>query len=289
MNATDNQPDPRCTPYRSDIAAVGLENTVESERYVQGVPKQVISASAAIRSGPDESAVRCSEALFGEEFTVYEDLEGWSWGQLSRDDYVGYILSSHLGGISSSVTHRINVPSTYLFRQPDLKSPPIATISLNSLIRLRDTTDPGKFLAVMPEGYIYRDHISGTQSFVSDYVDLAETFVGTPYLWGGCQRCGVDCSGLVQMSLAAAGIRAPRDSDMQEEDLGNKLGADFTREQLKRGDLIYWKGHVGIMCDTKNLLHANAFHMRTVIEPLSLAEVRIAESAGPVRQIVRIS
>ena len=121
----------------------------------------------------------------------------------------------------------------------------------------------------------------------TDFVAVAERFLGTPYLWGGKTALGLDCSGLVQVALTACGVSCPRDSDMQEEALGTAVAADPSA--LLRGDLIFWKGHVAIVRGPDSLLHANAHHMAVAIEPVAQAVARIRDAGSEITSIRRIA
>jgi cell wall-associated NlpC family hydrolase len=264
--------DPRRYAYREDLAAESLRGLVEAERYVKGTPRQVSAPSLPLRREPRFDALLETEALLGEVVTLYDEREGWAWVQLARDGYVGYMPSGGLTPALSAPTHRISALRSYVFPEPDGKTPPLALLSLNALVTV--TKPEGKFLALAGGGYVFAGHAAPVGTFARDFVAVAEAFLGTPYLWGGRTSVGLDCSGLVQLALEAAGFVAPRDADMQGVELGRAI--DWPkRASLRRGDLVFWEGHVGIMTSAKDLLHANAFHMAAEIEPFASAKRRI--------------
>ncbi len=266
------------------MAAAFLQGRVEAERFAQGEIHQVIDAAAALRERPEPGARLESELLLGETFTIYDISDGYAWGQSGLDSYVGYVATSALIAPLIPPTHRVKALRTYMFAKPDLKSAPLALVSLNSKVAI-ERHEAG-FAKAARFGWIYEGHLAPIDSAAHDWVAVAEQFVGAPYLWGGKQSLGLDCSGLVQTALEAAGIAAPRDADLQENALGRQLPLDFSA--LARGDLIFWNGHVGLMLDGERLLHANAFHMATHIEKLSEAMTRIGAIVGPVRTIRRL-
>jgi cell wall-associated NlpC family hydrolase len=267
-------PDRRLTPARPDLAADHLRGLVDAPRYAKGQAKRVISASAALRRFPDAGAPLETEALYGETATVYDGSAGWAWVQLDRDKYVGYLPAAALGA-PAEPTHRVAALRTHAYPGPSIKLPPRMALSLGA--RLTIVAHEGDF-AVSADGLrLWLWHLAETGSREPDYVSVAERFLETPYLWGGRTSEGIDCSGLVQTGLDAAGVAAPRDSDMQEAALGEPVAAD---KPLGRGDLVFWKGHVGVMRDSVTLLHANGFHMKVVSEPLTEARERIAAKGG---------
>jgi cell wall-associated NlpC family hydrolase len=269
-------PDPRRHAYRRDLAAEPLRGVVNVERYAKGEPRQVGVPSLPLRREPRFDATLDTEALFGETLTVYDEHEGWAWVQLSRDGYVGYLPSEGLVADIVPPTHRISVLRTYVYAGPDGKTPPLALLSLNAHIAASGSE--GKFLALAGGGYVFAGHAAPTGKTESDFVAVAETFIGTPYLWGGRTSVGLDCSGLVQLAIEAAGQAAPRDADMQAAELGRVIDWKPSTK-LRRGDLVFWEGHVGIMTSGKDFLHANAFHMAVEIEPFAAARRRI-KAAG---------
>jgi cell wall-associated NlpC family hydrolase len=199
--------------------------------------------------------------------------------QLTRDGYVGYMPSEGLMRSIFKPTHRVAVLRTFVFSAPDIKSPPLALLSLNSLLPAAGVE--GRFLALRSGGFVVADHVSRLDETARDYVGVALTFLGTPYLWGGRTSLGIDCSGLVQLASEAAGIACPRDADMQAAEHGRPL--DLARgEQLARGDLVFWDGHVGAMTNGTDLVHASAHHMKVVVEPLSEAQSRIAATGSAI-------
>lgn len=269
--------DPRLTPARPDLAAAYLRGKVEAPRYVDGRAAQVVTASAPLRRSPRADAPLETEALFGESLTVYDETDGWAWVQLNRDKYVGYLPEASLGAPSGS-THRVAALRTHAYPGPAIKTPPRMALSLGAQVKIvrRD----GDF-AISQDGlYLWSRHLVELEVREPDAVAIAERFLETPYLWGGRTSEGVDCSGLIQTALTAAGLAAPRDSDMQEATLGEPVVIDDPKAPLTRGDLVFWKGHVGIMRDPRTLLHANGFHMKTVSEPLIEARDRIAAGGG---------
>jgi cell wall-associated NlpC family hydrolase len=269
--------DPRLTPARGDIAAKHLEGRVEAVRFVTGEICEVIGTIAAVRERPSGDAPLLTQALAGERVTIYDrNGEGWAWGQLNNDGYVGWLPEIALGQPSAAPTHKVTAIRTFAFPGPSIKLPPIETQVMGALVTI--TREDGDF-AVTPEGwYLPRRHIGRIGEHETDFVTVAERFLGTPYLWGGKSSLGIDCSGLVQISLNAAGIACPRDSDMQQNAIGRPLDAS-DRRSLRRGDLLFWKGHVAIARDAETIVHANAHHMATVIEDTAEAVSRIA-SAG---------
>ncbi|KQT53866.1 MULTISPECIES: NlpC/P60 family protein [unclassified Aureimonas] len=275
--------DKRLNAMRPDLADVRLKGRVEADRFVEGRPEIVLDPIAPLRRAPRPDAALETEALYGETVLVFEtDEEGWSWVQLLSDGYVGYMPTTALGpslGPSFALpTHRVAVPRTLLFPGPDIKLPPLAGLPMGALVAVRgEAADHNAtYGLVHPAGAIVRQHLSLPDAAAEDVVATAERFLGTPYLWGGKSTLGIDCSGLVQLALSMAGCAAPRDADLQEQALGAPLP---TTEPLRRGDLVFWKGHVGLMADKTRLLHANAFHMMVTIEPLADVVAR-AEARG---------
>lgn len=237
---------------------------------------------AGLRRDPSPHAVQDNELLFGDIFSVFAVWpDGWFHGQSAYDGYVGYIRSDALVD-PVATTHRVTVLSTPLLEGPVIRAATRELLPLNAQVQVLELIDG--FARIAPEGFVWAEHLAPLDRFAPDWVATAERFLGAPYVWGGKTHHGVDCSGLIQVSLAGAGIRSPRDADQQEA----ALGTDVTVLPRRRGDLIFWNGHVGLMLDETRLLHANAFHMQVEIEPLAMAIDRIAPVAGPVTSIRRL-
>jgi cell wall-associated NlpC family hydrolase len=211
--------------------------------------------------------------------------EGWTWAQLEEDGYVGYLASDAIGESAVPPTHIIDVPSTFLYPVPNIKSQPVVALPLNGAVSVVEEDE--RFARLAGGSVVFRKHLRKAGTFSKGFVSIAEQFLHVPYLWGGKSAAGLDCSGLVQLSLQAAGIPSPRDSDMQEEALGLPLSKDDL-SNLRRGDLVFWDGHVGIMTDPAHLLHANGFHMQVIREPLHEAVDRITAMYGHITSIKRL-
>lgn len=270
-------PDPRRHAYRASLAAESLRGRVEAPRYVEGVRRQVEASSLPLRREPRFDAILDSEALFGETLTLFDESEGWAWVQLARDGYVGYLPSEGLTSAVTTPTHRVAALRTYVYASPDIKTPPLALLSLNAL--LSGAGEEGRFLELQSGGFVIAEHVRKLDEPSRDFVDVALGFRGTPYLWGGRTSLGVDCSGLVQLASEAAGLSCPRDADMQANEVGRQLDWQGP-DALARGDLVFWDGHVGIMTGAHDLVHASAYQMMVVEEPLAETRARIASSKG---------
>jgi cell wall-associated NlpC family hydrolase len=269
--------DRRLTPARADVAAEHLRGLIDAPRYAEGRKMRVVTESAPLRRSPQADAPLETEALHGESVTIYDEQDGWAWAQLERDQYVGYLPGAALGA-PSAPTHRVAALRTHAYPGPAIKLPPRMALSLGAQLKIVDRE--GDF-AVSDDGlYIWSRCLAKLSAREPDAVAVAKLFLETPYLWGGRTSEGIDCSGLVQTALTAAGVASPRDSDMQEAVLGEPVAIDDPEAPLARGDLVFWKGHVGIMRDPVTLLHANGWHMKTVSEPLAEARDRIAANAG---------
>jgi cell wall-associated NlpC family hydrolase len=275
--------DPRVTPARADLAAKSLEGKVKATRYVEGRVMEVIEPQAPLRREPRPDAPLDTEALKGERVTIYDsNAEGFAWGQLAADDYVGWLPSDALAPPIAAPTHKVAALRALVFPGPDIKLQPVEALPFGAKLAVARIKDR---MAVTQAGfYVPAVHLKPVGDYESDFVAVAERFLGAPYLWGGKTALGLDCSGLVQIALAACGIACPRDSDMQEQALGAPV-AD--RSDLKRGDLVFWNGHVAIVRGRTNLLHANAFHMAVAIEPTAEAVARIAAAGSKISSIRR--
>jgi cell wall-associated NlpC family hydrolase len=275
--------DPRTNPYRPDIAAKFLRGKVEAERFVEGTLHQIVAAQAAVRREPSHEARLDTEALMGERFIAYEfNDEGWAWGQLQRDGYVGFIAAEALGRAGAPPTHKVTARLTLGFPAPDIKMPPLTTLPFGAQVVV--VRQDERFATTETGLYLPLPHVAPVGVNERDFVAVAESFVGTPYLWGGKTALGIDCSGLVQVALQAAGIACPRDSDMQEAALGKPSPLD----ELRHGDLIFWKGHVAIARDSITVLHANAHNMAVAIESAAEAFARIKAGGSEVTSVRRI-
>lgn len=278
--------DPRLTPARPDLAARHLEGKVTAARFVEGIEFEVFDPVVPVRREPSHDAALDTEALKGERVMVYDrDAEGWAWGQLKADGYVGWIPDIALVQPRTTPTHKVTALRTFSFPGPSIKLPPVESLPLGA--RIEVVKIDGTFAITSQRHYLPVQHVALLDAAEADFVAVAERFAGTPYLWGGRTSLGIDCSGLVQTSLSAAGIAAPRDSDMQEATLGAALPPSQWHD-LKRGDLIFWKGHVAIVRDSTTMVHANAHHMATAIEPTQAAIARIKATGSEVTSVKRL-
>lgn len=262
--------DPRLTLARDGIAARSLEGIVPADRYVDTTLRQTRVPAAALRRSPAPDAEQLDQLLFGELFEVLDEAGGWAFGQAKRDGYVGYVAVDALGALGAAATHTVRALRTYGFSAPSIKAAPVGLYSLNALVA--EEGREGRFVKTSG-GWFVEEHLAQVGEDAADYVAVAERFVGAPYQWGGRESLGLDCSGLVQQALYAGGRDCPRDSDQQAA-----LGAPV--EALRRGDLVFWRGHVAMMTSATDIIHANAFHMQVVIEPLAEAAARIISRGG---------
>jgi hypothetical protein len=295
--------DPRLTPARPDLAARHLEGRVEAARFVEGRTCEIAEPQAPMRRAPSPEAELDTEALKGERVTIYETTdEGWAWGQLATDGYVGYLPAGALAPPGPAPTHKVVALRTLVFPGPSIKLPPVEAFALGCRLAIARVEAP--FAITVSGGYLPERHLAAIDAEESDFVAVAERFLDAPYLWGGKTSLGLDCSGLVQVALTACGFPCPRDSDMQElafapaeKGVESRLGPSQTGAnaltaldsfyRLQRGDLLFWEGHVGIARDAATLIHANAFHMAVAIEPIAEAIARIGAAGSEVTSIRR--
>jgi hypothetical protein len=271
--------DKRLTPARPDLAAAHLKGVVDAPRFADGEKFSVGVSRAALRLRPSEDAPQDSELLFGESFTVYDCAHGWAWGQAANDLYVGYLCQDALTKVFAADA-RVTALMAPVFSAADLKMPVRDLLPLNAAVPV--LARQGDYVQIGAGRYLHQRHLLPIMD--KDFVAVAERFLGVPYVWGGKTAAGLDCSSLIQIALQAVGKAAPRDTDMMEQALGDVVSLS----SIKRGDLVFWKGHMGVMLDEARLLHANAFHMAVAIEPLIEALARIDKIVGPVTSIKRL-
>ncbi|MGA9659607.1 MAG: NlpC/P60 family protein [Asticcacaulis sp.] len=270
--------DKRTTPFKDGVTDAANEGVIRAKTYVVGEVLSCYDATAPIFAQPEYGAEQVDQLLLGERFKIIERKHDFFWGQALRDGYVGYVPVSAFKRDWYLPTHYVSTLRTYVFAGPNLKSSTLSVISLNALVSV--SRFENGFAYINETGWVFASHLSTFEQFADDFVSVAESYINAPYQWGGRESIGLDCSGLLQQALYAAGYGCPRDSDMQSK-LGLSIAIRPTLHGLMRGDLVFWKGHVAIMVDDTHIIHANAHHMKVVIEPLSEAIARIdANGAG---------
>lgn len=271
--------DRRLNAYRADLADVRLRDQYNASTYADSIPGHIICGTAAVRSVPDDRRPIDTELLYGENIAIFERKDGWAWVQAETDGYVGYMKENALADTLAIPTHCVNTLRTFIYPGPNLKTPPLHLISMNSPLRMTKTRHSG-FQLLEEGGWVVANHLSEIDNHDSDHCDIASRFIGTPYLWGGRTSLGIDCSALIQMSLLRCGIKVPRDSDMQENLISRPVFCENDLSDLRRGDIVYWTGHCGIWIDSLRFIHANATDMTVAIQPLEHILKHLAEATG---------
>jgi len=257
---------------RGGVAARGLEGVVAADRYVATAIRQVVAPVTGLRRVAAPDGEQLDQVLFGERFEVLEETGGWALGQAKRDGYVGYVEAAALGAPGPEPTHTVRALRTFGYSGPSIKTAPVGLYSLNTLLAAEGRE--GRFVKTSA-GWFVADHLAPVGEPAADFVAVAEQFVGTPYFWGGRTSLGLDCSGLVQQSLYAIGRDCLRDSDQQAA-----IGEAVASGELRRGDLVFWRGHVAIMVDGRDIIHANGNRMAVTVEPLAEAIARTSANGG---------
>jgi cell wall-associated NlpC family hydrolase len=266
--------DRRLHAYRPDLAEAELEGKVEASRFVEGAPARVAVPVIALRPEPALARGIDTELLLGEQVTVFDRADGWCWVKAASDGYVGYVTADALSQIDAAPTHIVTAARTFLYPEPELRKPHLTTLSMGSRVHVAGEAEArGNHYVVLEDGTaIFARHVQPIGALDgADYVEIAARFLETPYLWGGRSGLGIDCSGLVQLAMLMTGRQAPRDTDMQAAGLGEAID----RSEIRRGDLVFWKGHVAIFEDPQTILHANGHSMTVARENFEAAVERI--------------
>lgn len=274
--------DPRRAAFRPDLADVRLRGQVEAECFVAGRPARIAAGVADVLKAPRVDAGLNTQFLMGTRVTIFDEANGYAWVQSDRDTYVGYVALSDIGPAETIPTHRVLAPRSFVYSGPDLRLPRSGILSMGAEVEVvgQAETRGAAYAVLRSGGAVVASHIAPISSLADDYVAVAETLVNTPYLWGGTTGFGIDCSGLVQLALRMAGRDVLRDSDMQASELGEVLDPGHDFRALRRGDLVFWKGHVAIMTDAASMVHANGHTMLVSHEGLQEAIARIGYLYG---------
>ena len=265
--------DPRVTLMRDGLADARLEGLTPARRFVAARPSQTIVPLAAVRAHPDTHAEQVDQLLFGEGFDRLQVEGAFVLGQASRDGYVGWVEAAVLSDEITHPTHWVSALRAFAFEEPSIKASACGPLSLNAMVTVVEET--GDLCHANRIGWIAKAHLSPVGRSLSDPVKVALAHLGAPYLWGGRDSAGLDCSGLIQQAFLACGLACPRDSDQQQA-----LGDAAPPEALARGDLVVWTEHVGMMLDGRRLIHANAHHMAVAVEPLARVRARMVANGG---------
>ncbi len=265
--------DRRITPANGRVAHVSLRGAVEGPRFVHGERACVAAPLADLLAAP--GGARDRQLLMGDAVLVLDRVDGFAFLQSEKDGYCGYVAEAALGA-AVAATHWVCAPASHLYPAASMKQREVAALSFGARIAVIDEHE--RFFETDRGQFVPRPHLCPADTVMQDPAAVAEMFLGTPYLWGGNSRAGLDCSGLVQLALLACAIACPGDSDLQQA-----IGVSVSgRAALGRGDLIFWTGHVAMALDGDRLIHANAFRMAVTVEAIDAAIARIAaQGDGP--------
>jgi cell wall-associated NlpC family hydrolase len=274
--------DRRLNAFRPDLADSRLRGQIDAADFTPGRAGRVIAPVVNMQNAPRPDAGLDTQLLMGDEVMVFDEAEGFAWVQAKRDFYVGYVSDAALAAPADAATHVVAVPRSFVYREPDMKKGATSALSLGSRLTVVDaSTVRGTDYAILESGEaVVANHLAPVGNIFPDFVSVAERLEWTPYLWGGTSAFGIDCSGLVQLSMCMAGRDVLRDTDMQEGSIGEPLDIGDDLAGLRRGDLVFWKGHVAIMMDERNTIHANGHTMTVSRELLADAVARIAYLYG---------
>jgi len=281
--------DPRLTAARPDIAWSGLKGKISAGRFTAGKSCTITSPWADLKKTPRPSAPLLTQGLYGEKFRSLEESGGWAFGFLEGDGYSGYIRTAELGSHVIEATHMVQVPMCHVYSKPDLKTAGPTPLPFGARVAVRPGVEKNGFAEAQGLGWVYARHLDEIGKRDKDYVKTASRFLNAPYLWGGRTALGLDCSALVQLALMRAGIPCPRDTDLQQRDIGHSISNVPDLSLCIKGDLVFFHGHVGFMASDTHLLHANASHMRVTLEDAAKVAERLKSAHHlPITDIRRL-